>query len=1032
MDAGKEKAFEAYIQETMTAKGWASGSKDEWDKEHALFPGYAVGFIRDTQPKLWAEMENLHGAELPAMLIDALVKERALKGTMHILRHGFKFYGKAFELAYFRPANDLVPETLESYGKNLLHVTRQVPCHPWDGSTVDMVLSLNGIPVATVELKNPFTGQTWRDAVAQYKSSRDPRAPLFQFVKGAPVHFAADPDEVYMATRLSGDSTWFLPFNRGSNPGAIECGAGNPLNPDGHRTAYFWEEVLARDSFLDIAGSYIFLEKKTEKVDDGKGGHKKVEKETMIFPRYHQLDSVRKLILTSRGEGSGNNYLIQHSAGSGKTNSISWLSHRLSSLHSKGDKKIFDCVIVITDRRILDKQLQDAIYQIEHKSGVVLPVEKDSRQLAQALVDGTQIVITTLQKFPFILNGLLHIAGADSIDNPDDRAITMAKDWQEKIANRNYAVIVDEAHSSQTGESAAELKKLLGAGSGISTDEAEFDWEDGLNRVLETRGKQKNMSFFAFTATPKGKTMEIFGRVGADGKPAAFHTYSMRQAIEEGFILDVLQRYTTYDTYFKIIKTIEDNPLMPKKKAEKKLTKFLVLHPHNIEQKTEIIIEHFRDHVRSKIQGRAKAMVVTGSRLHAVRYKLSFDKYIAENHYTDIRTLVAFSGTVKDEETGKPYTEPEMNKDIVTGKPISELQLPNRFASSDYQVLIVANKYQTGFDQPLLCAMYVDKRLDNVQAVQTLSRLNRIYSGKEPPFVLDFVNSTEDIYQAFKPYYDVTTLEEPSDPLLLEQLKHEMDEMQVYRWEDVEALAKIFYLPKYLQKPSDHAEMEKLIDPSKKRFDLLDEEHRKLFYEKITAYTKYYAFISQVIPYFDTDWEILYCYCKKLLKKIFLEENGENPHPEDDVELEYYRVEMAMSGKIDLSNGETPGVKSPTAVGTSKSKDEQTPLSEIIQLLNDKLGTEFNEEERLLLDQITETAVNDDRVIQTAKANSLEKFMLGIKAVIEAIVIQRMAENDDFVSRFMSDPDFNKAMYPPLAKEIYHRAKLKIKSQYKV
>ena len=799
MKATTEKAFEAYIEESMAERGWLTGSNVLWDKNKALFPEYVIDFIRDTQPALWEQMEKLHGSELAQKLIETLVKERESKGTMHIIRHGFKFYGKNFRLASFKPAHELVQETVALFEKNRLHVTRQVPCHPSDTSTVDMVLSLNGIPLCTLELKNPATGQNSKHAIAQYKDERDPRAPLFQFMKGAVVHFAIDPDEIYMATRLNREKSFFLPFNRGSEPGAMSCGKGNPQHPSGHRTGYFWEEVLERESFLDIVGSFIFLETSETTVDDGAGGRKKMTRESMIFPRYHQLDAVRQLTASARNERTGNNYLIQHSAGSGKTNSISWLSHRLSSLHSADESKVFDCVVVITDRRVLDKQLQDAIYQIEHAQGVVKAIDENSRQLAEALVDGTKIVITTLQKFPFILRGLLHIAGADNPDKPDEAAITKAQEWQDAIAARRYAVIVDEAHSSQTGETARELKRILGAGTEQGSEESDLDWEDGLNKVMESRGKQKNLSFFAFTATPKGKTLELFGCKGEGGKPEAFHTYSMKQAIEEGFILDVLQRYTTYKTYFRLVKSVENDPAMPNKKARKKLAKFMALHPHNIEQKTEIMVEHFRAHVKHKLGGRAKAMVVTGSRLHAVRYMLAFQRYIEENHYADIRPLVAFSGTVRDPASGNEYTEPSMNLDVVTGKHIGESQLPDKFDSSDYQLLLVANKYQTGFDQPLLCAMYVDKRLDGVQAVQTLSRLNRNSAGKEEPFVLDFVNEAEDIYKAFKPYYNVTTLEEPSDPNRLEKLKHELNALQVYLWSEVAGFCQVFYLPHHRQ-----------------------------------------------------------------------------------------------------------------------------------------------------------------------------------------------------------------------------------------
>jgi type I restriction enzyme R subunit len=1019
MKATTEKAFETYTEETLVRVGWKSVSNEYWDKKSAIFPKVVLDFIQSTQKSTYDQMVKLHGTELDSKLIETLVKERDTKGTLHILRHGFKFYGKTFLLGYFKPAHSLNTEILELYAKNYLGITRQVPCHFHDSSTVDIVLSMNGLPLAVIELKNPTTGQTWKNAIQQYKDDRDPKAPLFQFKNGAVVFFAADPDEVYMSTRLNGEKSFFLPFNRGSHPGEILCGAGNPQHPSGYRTGYFWEEILERDSFIDIMGSFVFLESCEETIDDGSGGRKKITKETMIFPRYHQLDSVRKLIAAAREESAGYNYLIQHSAGSGKTNSISWLSHRLSSLHTTKDEKVFDCVIVITDRKVLDKQLQDAIYQIEHAQGVVKAIDDNSRQLAEALVDGTKIVITTLQKFPFVLRGLLHIAGAENPDNPDSVSIERAKEWEEKIASRKYAVIVDEAHSSQTGETARELKRILGAGTIQGTEEGETDWEDGLNQIMESRGRQKNLSFFAFTATPKGKTLELFGRTGASGNPEAFHTYSMRQAIQEGFILDVLKRYTTYKTYYKLVKKFEDDPSMPKKRAVKKLAKFIVLHPVNIEQRTEIIIEHFRQHVRHKLNGRAKGMVVTGSRLQAVKYMRSFQKYIAEHRYTDIRPLVAFSGTVKDPETEEEYTEPSMNIDVVTGKPISESQLPERFDSSDYQVLLVANKYQTGFDQPLLCAMYVDKRLDGVQAVQTLSRLNRTYAGKELPFVLDFVNDSEDIYEAFKPYYDVTTLQEPSDHNHLEKLKHELNAFQVYYWSEVEAFAQVFYLPEHRQNPSDHARMQKHIQPAVDRFNALDEDNKELFYEKITAYVNFYSFISQIIPYSDAELEMLYSFARFLVPCLKFGDDITNPHPEKEVALQYYRIEKVMEGSIVMEDGEPYGVKSPTAVGTGKAKDEKKPLSEIIGFLNERFGTDFTNEDRLFFEQIKEKACSDEVIIQTAQANPLDKFELGIKRMIETLMMQRMAENDEIVTRYMDDEAFQKTVFPILAKEIY-------------
>lgn len=1014
-----ENAFESYVAEMLVSGGWQPGTKAEWDVERALFPARICAFLQDTQPKPWAAMRALHGAGLEPLVITWLVKELDLKGTLHILRHGFKFYGKTFRLAYFKPAHGLNDEVLALYARNRLTVTRQVPCHPGKHDTVDLLFAVNGLPVATCELKNPGTGQSWRSAVRQYETDRDPRVPLFGFKTRALVHFAADPNEVHMATRLRREETQFLPFNRGSDPGAVQCGAGNPQHPSGYRTGYFWEDVLQRDSILDILGHFMFVEKKEEKIDDGKGGQRRVVKEALVFPRYHQLDVVRQVVAAARAEGPGRNYLIQHSAGSGKTNSISWLAHRLASLHHADDRKVFDCVVVITDRRVLDQQLQDAIYQIEHAQGVVKAIDQDSKQLAAALIDGTKIVITTLQKFPFVLRGLLRATGAESREKASAAEKRQARAWEAAIARRKYAVIVDEAHSSQTGETARELKAILGT-EVKENGEGEADWEDRLNQVMQSRGRQPNLSFFAFTATPKGKTLELFGRTGGSGKPEAFHIYSMRQAIEERFILDVLSNYTTYATFYRLIKAAVDDPALPKKQAARALAKFASLHPHNIEQKTEVMIEHFRRSVMPRLGGRAKAMVVTSSRLHAVRYKLAFDSYLTENGYTDIRPLVAFSGTVKDPETGREYTEPGMNTDIVTGKPISEAALPARFDSPDYQVLLVASKYQTGFDQPLLHTMYVDKRLDGVQAVQTLSRLNRMIPGKDAPFVLDFANAAEDIFRAFKPYYDRTELAQTADPSRLEALKHELDQVQVYHWREVQAFAQVFYKPPERQEPADHAHLLRHLQPAADRFKAIaEDETREEFRGKLSGYVKVYAFLSQVIPYGDPDLEMLYSFGRFLLPYLPLDRDATVVKVGDAVALQYYRQERVSSGAIDLREGEPGYVRSLTDVGTGKAKDEKVPLSEIIQVLNERFGTQFTEEDRLFFQQIKEKACRSEQVIQTALANPLDRFELGIRKLIEDLMIERMTDNDKIVTRYMADRDFQGSAFPILAREIF-------------
>ena len=1010
-----EKAFEATVESMLVAGGWKKGDREEWDVERALFPARVVAFLQAAQPELWSQLAALHGGNLETMVVDQLVKQLDILGTLGVLRHGFKFQGKTLRLAFFKPAHGLNPDAVAQFGLNELTVTRQVRCHPGKKDTIDMLFALNGVPVATCELKNPMTGQTWRNAIRQYKETRDPNAPVFQFSKRALVHFAADPDEIYMTTRLAKNETRFLPFNRGSAPGEIKCGAGNPEHPSGYRSGYFWQDVLERTRFLDILGSYMFIERRDEKVQRKKGA-RTVRRETMVFPRYHQLDAVDKLVSTARAEGAGNNYLIQHSAGSGKTNSISWLSHRLASLHTDTDDKVFDCVVVITDRRVLDSQLQDAIYQIEHAQGVVKPIDEDSKQLAQALVDGTKIVITTLQKFPYVMDGLLSIAGA-SPDEPTVQGQEQAQEWRQKIAQRRYAVIVDEAHSSQTGDSARKMKSVLGERSQAVSEDL-TDWEDGLNAVVEARGQQPNLSFFAFTATPKGKTIELFGRQDNSSTPEAFHVYSMRQAIEEGFILDVLRNYTDYDTYYKIAKQAADDPEFPERRAARALSKYASLHPHNLAQKTEVIIEHFRTHVVHRIGGKAKAMVVTSSRLHAVRYMKAFEDYIKEKGYTDVRPLVAFSGTVTDPDTGEDYTEPSMNIDIVSGKPISETQLPDRFASPDYQILLVAEKYQTGYDQPLLQAMYVDKKLDGVNAVQTLSRLNRIAHGKSDPFVLDFVNKPEDIGDSFAPYYDQTQLEAPSEPSLIDSLKHELDEMQVYYQDEVDRFAKVFFLPANQQKEKNHPLLVKELQPARGRYAKLDDDGKATFRDKLAVFVRLYTFISQIIPYADTDLERLAAFGRALLPHLH-HPDDEPIRLEDNVELEFYRLERVSIGAIDLGDEDGPTVKSPTDVGTGDNQEDEAPLSEIISKLNDRFGTAFTDTDRLLLEQIKQDGVNNDDINQTVKANPYDKFELGVRALLKELIVKRMDTNGDFITRCFTNPDFEEIVLTGLARGIY-------------
>jgi type I restriction enzyme R subunit len=846
------------------------------------------------------------------------------------------------------------------------------------------VLFVNGFPVATAELKNPLTNQTVQDAVAQYRR-RDPRHPLLRFKTRALVHFAVDPDLVYMTTKLLGEKTSFLPFNRGHNGGA-----GNPEHESGYRTGYLWQEVWQRDSFLDILGRFVHVAVEESKVDG-----KTVTKESVVFPRYHQLDAVRKLEAAARADGAGNSYLVQHSAGSGKSNSIAWLAHRLSSLHDDKDQRVFDSVVVVTDRRVLDQQLQANIYEFEHKQGVVEKIDENSQQLADALTSGTPVIITTLQKFPFVTEKI------------------------GKLPNRRYALIVDEAHSSQTGEAARHMKAVLAAKSLEDAEQEEGkdeeDSEDRLVKVMASRGKQKNLSFFAFTATPKAKTLEVFGHHDLEGKPVPFHLYSMRQAIEEGFILDVLKNYTTYKAFYRLVKAAVDDPEVNKKQATSQLARFMSLHPHNIAQKTEVMVEHFRARVRTKIGGKAKAMVVTSSRLHAVRYHQAFKRYIGEKGYKDIGVLVAFSGVVKDPDFDDlEYTEVGMNKGI------KERELPEKFESDEYQVLLVANKYQTGFDQPLLHTMYVDKRLSGVQAVQTLSRLNRIAPGKEETFVLDFVNDAEEIRRSFQPYYEQTVVAESADPHQLYELQHRLEAAQVFWATEVGAFCKVFYTPKERQTVSDQAEMYRALGPGVDRFKALDLEKKDEFRNTLSGYVGLYSFLSQVMPFSDPDLEKLYTFGRFLEQKLPKDEKKTPLDLDGDVALEYYRLQKLGEGQVMLSLGESVPLRAPTDVGTRAAKGEDVRLSTIIDVLNERFGTEFTKADQLLFDQFVEEAKRDQEVVERAMANRLDNFELAMKPKVEELMMDRMDQNQEIVNRYLNDPAFQSTTLKAIVKQIYN------------
>jgi type I restriction enzyme, R subunit len=999
MKRTSETAFENAIEDVLLSSGFQRHTSKEFDRENAIFPTVALKFIQTTQPKIWDKLELLHGEKTGDRIISALCKWMDTNGSLSTLRHGFKCYGKTLRIAFFKPAHGLNPELEARYAANIIGLTRQLHFSTKNEKSLDVTISINGVPLITLELKNPLTNQTAADAIHQYRHDRDSREKIFDFKQRTLVHFAVDTEEVHMTTRLAGTATHFLPFNRG-----WDGGAGNPPDPNGrnYRTAYLWEEVLKPDSLLDLFARFIHLQSEEKLSDEGK----KVKKETTIFPRYHQLKAVREMVAVAAKEGAGHNYLVEHSAGSGKSNTIGWLAHRLSSLHDATDRRVFDSVIVVTDRVVLDRQLQNTIYQFDHRQGVVLKIDEDSRQLAEALENAVPIIITTLQKFPFVSEKLAKMS--------EERG----EATKSYLPTRTCAVIIDEAHSSQSGETATTLKEVLGGeelrqrARELAEEEGESDLEV-MYRSMAKRGHQPNISFFAFTATPKHKTLAVFGRNGVP-----FSRYTMRQAIEEGFIMDVLKNYITYQTFYRLLKACEDDPNVERKKAARALSHYMRLHPHNIAQKTEIMVEHFQNYSRHKIRGRAKAMVVTGSRLEAVRYKQAFDKLIAEQGYP-IKSLVAFSGTVMDDKIpDKNYTEIEMNGGI------REKDLPEEFASNEYQVLLVAEKYQTGFDQPLLHTMYVDKRLAGIQAVQTLSRLNRTHLLKEETFILDFVNDPEEIREAFKVYFDGATMGEEVDPDRLYQIQAELDESNIYLDVEVVDFCEIFFAPKQRQSPVDHKNMNALLDKAVARFQIFqtkEEDEAELWRGKVKAFQNLYAFLSQIVPYQDSDLEKLYTYLKHLALKLPKRKSELGYQFDEEIQLEYYRLQKISEGSISLHGGYATPLDGPKDIGSGRVREDNVPLSRLIDQINERFGENLNEADQLFFDQITEAAALIDRLTQAAQTNPIEKFQLVFDRVLESLFIERMELNEDLFARYMNDPEFKELVSQWLGQQVYAR-----------
>lgn len=978
MSLHKEVSFEEEVCQHLAAHGWlhAEGDAAAYDRARALFPGDVLAWVQATQPATWATLTKNHGSKAAETLLNRIRAQLTQQGTLNVLRQGVELLGlkQPVKLAEFKPALAINPEILARYGKNLLRVVRQVRYSLGNENCIDLVLFLNGLPVATVELKTDFT-QSVGDAVDQYRFDRLPQPkgqapePLLSFPGGALVHFAVSNREVHMTTRLEGPATVFLPFNRGD-----DGGAGNPVNPGGHRTAYLWEQVWERESWLEILGRYIIGQR-----------DKKKQLVRLIFPRYHQLDVTRKLQAAVLGDGPGGRYLVQHSAGSGKTNSIAWTAHFLAELHDATHRKIFDSVLVVSDRNVIDAQLQEALFDFERTMGVVATItSKDgskSGKLAEALSGDKKIVVCTIQTFPFAIEAVRQLAATQG---------------------KRFAVIADEAHSSQSGDAAKKLKEVLSAEEAAElADGGEVSSEDILAQQMAARADDGSTTFVAFTATPKNKTLELFGtrpdpsrKPAPDNVPTPFHVYSMRQAIEERFILDVLKNYTPYRLAFKLAhdgKDLDDKEV-EKSAALKKIMGWVRLHPYNIAQKVQVVVEHYRSHVAPLLEGQAKAMVVVASRVEAVRWKLAIEKYIKERGYK-IGTLVAFSGEVLDKESGlDPFTEQSstLNPDL-KGRDIREA-----FKGGEYQVLLVANKFQTGFDQPLLCGMYVDRRLAGIQAVQTLSRLNRAYPGKDTTYILDFVNEATDILAAFKTYYTTAELSATTDPNLVYDLRAKLDAAGHYDDFEVERVVNVELNPKARQSDLLGA-IEPVADRLMKQYKAAQEALRVanekgdgkasedaraeldalvLFKGDLGAYLRLYTFLSQIFDYGSTAIEKRAIFFKRLLPLL---EFGREREQIDlsSMKLTHHTLKTQGKASMPLGEGETPKLYPLTDAGAgSVQVKERARLDEIIEKVNTLFEGDLSEQDKLvyvnnvLMGKLLESAT----LAQQAANNTKEQF----------------------------------------------------------
>ena len=1012
MPLHKEIHFEDEICRQLAQRGWlyADKSASQYDRARALFPLDLITWVQETQPKAWEVLAKNHGSKAEDTLLARLRDQLDQRGSLDVLRNGIELLGlkNTLSLAQFKPALAINPDILSRYEANRLRVVRQVHYSLHNENSIDLVLFLNGIPVATLELKTDFQ-QCVEDAVDQYRLDRNPKPkgkspePLLSFPNGALVHFAVSNDEVRMVTKLEGDATVFLPFNLGD-----DGGKGNPVNlAGGHRTAYLWEQILTRESWLEILGRYFITRR-----------DKKHQIYQVLFPRYHQLDVTRKLLAWVLEDGAGHNSLVQHSAGSGKTNSIAWTAHFFAELHDAANNKVFHTVLVVSDRRVIDAQLQEALFDFQRTTGVVATITGDagskSVELAEALSGYKKIVVCTVQTFPFALEEVRRLAATEG---------------------KRFAVIVDEAHSSETGEAATKLKQVLSADELKElNDGGEVSIEDILAAQMTARAADKGITFVAFTATPKNKTMELFGtrpdptrKPAPDNVPQPFHVYSMRQAIEEGFILDVLQNYTPYKLAFRLAHEGKeyDETTVDRSAALKKIMGWVRLHPYNIAQKVQVVVEHFRAHVAPLLAGKAKAMVVVGSRKEAVRWKLAMNQYIKEKKYA-MRTLVAFSGEVEDPESGpEPFSErsQSMNPDL-KGQDIRVA-----FQPDEYKILLVANKFQTGFDQPLLCGMYVDKRLAGIQAVQTLSRLNRAYPGKDTTYVLDFVNEPEDVLAAFKVYHTTAELATTTNPDLVFNLRAKLDALGHYDDFEVDRVVNVELKPGAVQ-----GELVKALEPVHDRLLKLyktarqalksakesdnpkaAEDARKeleeliLFRSDLGNYIRLYTFLSQIFDYQNTAIEKRFIFFKALLPVLDFERENDQIDL-SKVRLTHHTLKNLGKRNLQLYEGKAQKLEPITEAGSGMLHEKQkAQLAEIIEKLNELFGADTTDGDKLswVQDTLKNKVMESKTLIQQAQNNTKEQFATSpdLRTELQNAIIASMDAHTSLSTQALSSPD---------------------------